>query len=192
MTAAPQLEEEFASMPRRTALITLALAAVLALAAGGVLSWRRSAPPDSGPDPAAMSLFALKVPAADGVERPLKAWQGKLLIVNFWATWCTPCVEEMPALQQFADEYAPRNVAVIGIGVDDADKIRDFRRQHQLRIPLLTAGFDGMQIAQQLGNPQPVLPYTAVITPGGRVVEEHSGRVEQPELRRWVDQYARP
>jgi peroxiredoxin len=95
-------------------------------------------------------------------------------------------------LQQFADEYAPRNVAVIGIGVDDADKIRDFRRQHQLRIPLLTAGFDGMQIAQQLGNPQPVLPYTAVITPGGRVVEEHSGRVEQPELRRWVDQYAHP
>jgi len=192
MTAVRQLEDKFASMPRRTVLITLALAAVLALAAGGVLSWRRSAPPDSGPDPAAMSLFALKLPDADGVERPLKAWQGKLLIVNFWATWCTPCVEEMPALQQFADEYAPRNVAVIGIGVDDADKIRDFRRQHQLRIPLFAAGFDGMQIAQQLGNPQPVLPYTAVITPGGRVVEEHSGRVEQPELRRWVDQYAHP
>jgi thiol-disulfide isomerase/thioredoxin len=179
-------------MARRTALITLGLAAVLALAAGAaVWAWRQPVAVAAADD-AAASLFALKLPDADGVERPLKTWQGKLLIVNFWATWCTPCVEEMPELQKFSDEYAARNVAVIGIGVDDADKIRDFRRQHGLRIPLLTAGFNGMQIAQQLGNPQPVLPYTAVISPGGRVVEEHSGRVEQPELQRWVDRYAHP
>jgi peroxiredoxin len=95
----------------------------------------------------------------------------------------------MPELQRFADEFAPRNVAVIGIGVDDADKIRDFRSQHRLRIPLLAAGFDGMQLAQRLGNPEPVLPYTALISPDGRLVEEHSGRIQEPELRRWVAEH---
>jgi peroxiredoxin len=177
-------------MARRAALIGLGLTAAFALAAGAVWSWRRSQPTATAGEPAVW-LFALKLPDADGVERPLKTWQGKVLVVNFWATWCTPCIEEMPELQQFADEFEQRNVAVIGIGVDEADKIRDFRRQHGLRIPLLAAGFDGLEIARRLGNPQPVLPYTALITPDGQIVEEHSGRILPPELRRWVGEYSR-
>jgi peroxiredoxin len=170
-------------MRSRPALIALALCAAVALAAGAVWSWRPTAP---HPEPAAVSLFALSLPDADGVQRPLKAWQGKLLIVNFWATWCAPCVEEMPRLQKMADEFATRNVAVIGVGVDDADKIRKFRSEHQLRLPLLAAGFDGMELARQLGNPEPVLPYTALISPAGRIIEEHSGQIDEPELRRWL------
>jgi thiol-disulfide isomerase/thioredoxin len=174
---------------RRRALIALALAVAAALAGGAVWSWRRSQAVAANGETAAW-LFAMKLPDADGVERPLKAWQGKVLVVNFWATWCTPCVEEMPELQRFADEYAPRNVAVIGIGVDEADKIRDFRSQYALHIPLLAAGFDGLEIARRLGNPEPVLPYTALITPAGQLVEEHSGRIQPPELRRWAGEYA--
>jgi thiol-disulfide isomerase/thioredoxin len=174
---------------RRVVSVALGLAATLALTAGAVWSWWRPTP-QAGADEAALALFALKLPDADGVERPLKSWQGKLLVVNFWATWCTPCVEEMPELQQFADQFAARNVAVIGIGVDDADKIRDFRRQHALRFPLLVAGFDGgMGIAQRLGNPEPVLPYTALILPDGRLIEEHSGRIQPAELRQWAQRY---
>jgi thiol-disulfide isomerase/thioredoxin len=176
-------------MARRTALILLALVLAFALGAGAFWSSQRSASDAPEPDQAALALFALKLPDADGIQRSLQSWQGKLLVVNFWATWCGPCVEEMPELQQFADEFARRNVAVIGIGVDEADKIRAFRRQHQLRIPLLAAGFDGMQLAQRLGNPEPVLPYTALISPDGRIVEEHSGRIQPPELRRWVARY---
>jgi thiol-disulfide isomerase/thioredoxin len=177
-------------MPR-TAWIALALAAFCALA-GALWSWQRSGAAPDAPDPEALRLFERKLPDADGVERPLATWKGKLLVVNFWATWCTPCVEEMPELQRFADEFAGRNIAVVGIGVDDADKIREFRRQHQLRIPLLAAGFDGMELARQLGNPQPVLPYTALISPDSRIVEEHSGRLEPAELRKWAAEYAHP
>ncbi len=131
----------------------------------------------------------MDLPDADGVQRPLKTWQGKLLIVNFWATWCTPCVEEMPELQRLADRSAGSNLAVIGIGVDEADKIRQFRSQHQLRFPLLVAGFDGMTLAQRLGNRAAVLPYTALISPDGRVLEEHTGRIDPQELRRWVAEH---
>lgn len=173
---------------RRPVLMVLGLTSALALAAGAVWSWRQP-PPATGFDEPASWLFELKFPDADGAERPLKTWEGKLLVVNFWATWCTPCIDEMPELQQFADEFAGRNVAVIGVGVDEADKIRDFRRQHALRIPLLAAGFDGMELARKLGNPEPVLPYTALISPQGRIVEEHSGRIQPPELRRWVSDH---
>ena len=175
-------------MVRRAVWTALALTAALALGAGAVWSWRRT-PPSKAPDEVASWLFELKFPDADGVEQPLKTWEGKLLVVNFWATWCTPCIDEMPELQQFADEFAARNVAVIGVGVDELDKIRDFRHQHGLRIPLLAAGFDGMELARRLGNPEPVLPYTALISPHGQIVEEHSGRIQPPELRRWVSEH---
>jgi len=181
--AAPFLRER--GVAQRALLIALGLAVVLALGAGAVWKWHRPAR-DPATGQVADWLYDVKLPDADGVNRPLKTWQGSLLVVNFWATWCTPCIEEMPQLQQFADEFARSNVAVIGIGVDDADRIRDFRREHRLRLPLLTAGFDGMELAQRLGNPEPVLPYTALISPDGRILEEHSGRIEPPELRRWV------
>jgi peroxiredoxin len=78
------------------------------------------------------------------------------------------------------------NVAVIGIGVDDADKIQQFRRQHAIRFDLLVAGLDGMDLARRLGNPQPVLPYTVLIRPDGRIAEQYSGRIRESELRREV------
>jgi len=180
-------------MTRRTGLIALVLAVACALVGAAFWSWSPSRRPSPGPtalappaDPAAQSLFALTLDDAEGRRRPLSEWRGKLLIVNFWATWCSPCIEEMPLLQRVADQYAAHNVAVIGIGIDDADKIGQFRRKLAIRFPLLVAGFDGMELARQLGNPEAVLPYTAVISPGGQVVEQHSGRLKDSELRGWL------
>jgi peroxiredoxin len=96
----------------------------------------------------------------------------------------------MPLLQRVADQYGARQVAVIGIGVDDADKIREFRGKLAIRFPLLVAGFDGMDLARQLGNPEPVLPYTALVSRSGRVVEQQSGRLKDSELRGWLVEHA--
>ncbi len=176
-------------MKRRHLAIGLALAGMVVLGAvAGVWSRHRAASA-SGPDPAALRLFAMSLPDADGAPRALKAWQGKLLIVNFWATWCVPCVEEMPELQQFVDQVGSDHVALIGVGVDDADRVRDFRSQHKLRFPLLVAGFDGMQLAQTLGDSDAVLPYTALISPDGRVLEQHAGRVQLAQLRGWLAEH---
>ncbi len=178
-------------MTRRRHLVLLGLGLGATLAGGALCAGPPSAPARkdaAGPDldEAAQFLFSLSLNDADGRRRALAHWRGKLLIVNFWATWCTPCVEEMPELQRAADAYRGSNVAVLGIGVDDAEPIRQFRRKHALRLDLLVTGFEGMDLAQRMGNPEAVLPYTVVISPAGRIVERHSGRLENGQLGRWV------
>jgi len=170
-------------MKRRPLLIALGLGAAAALCGGALLAWRRTARSTQS-DEAVDYLFSLTFEDADDARRPISAWRGKKLVVNFWATWCVPCVEEMPRLQELADELKASNVAVIGIGVDDADNIRKFRQQHAIRFDLLVAGFDGMDLARRLGNPQPVLPYTVLVSPDGRIEEQYSGPISLSELRR--------
>jgi peroxiredoxin len=170
-------------MTRRPLLIAFGLAAPAALCAGALLAWRRPV----GPHVAAGAVdyfFTLNLDDADGVRHALASWRGKQLIVNFWATWCAPCVEEMPLLQALADQMQSSNVAVVGIAVDEPDNIRQFRREHGIRFDLLAAGFEGMELAQRLGNPDPVLPYTVLISADGRVMGQYSGRVDPAALQR--------
>jgi thiol-disulfide isomerase/thioredoxin len=171
--------------PQRRRLI-LGATAVAALAAGaGVAWWRTQAQAvDAG---AVDALFAATYPDADGRPQPLRQWNGKLLVVNFWATWCAPCVEEMPELQRVHDDFRARGVEVIGLGIDTAPKIRAFRDQLGLRFPLLVAAADGTEIARRLGNPMGALPYTVLISTDSRVLHRKLGRVRDAELRGWLE-----
>jgi peroxiredoxin len=171
-------------------LASAGLVAGAATVAAGVFAWRvvgnrsKAAPAPAGAAGAVDYFFSLNLDDPDGTRRPLSAWRGKILVVNFWATWCAPCVEEMPRLQALADQFKSANVAVLGIGVDEPDNVRQFRRQHGIRFDLLVAGFDGMELAQRLGNPQPVLPYTALIGADGHILGQFSGKIDEADLRR--------
>jgi peroxiredoxin len=109
-------------------------------------------------------------------------------VVNFWATWCPPCVDEMPDLQQVRDAYLDRGVEIIGIGIDNAAKIAAFRDQHRLTLPLLVAGAGGSELNRALGNTGGALPFTVLIGPDGRVRERHLGQIKPEQLRRWLDE----
>jgi len=171
--------------PSRRALVAGGLVAVAGVAAGiGAGLWRARAARDAA---AARALFALALPDAGGTTQPLSQWEGRPLLVNFWAPWCAPCVEEMPDLQRFRDEQHSRGLEVIGLGIDTAPRIREFRDQHKITLPLLVAGFEGSAIGDQLGNTGGVLPYTVLIGADGRVLERKTGRIRPEELRRWFD-----
>lgn len=172
-------------MIRRQWLL-VALAGVGAAGAGAWLSARRLEPaPTSDLETAA--LFASTFPDADGTPQPIAQWREKLLVVNFWATWCPPCVEEMPDLQRVRDEYRGRGVEVIGIGIDSAERIRDFRERLRLSLPLLVAGAAGSELGQALGNRAGALPYTVLVDRQGRVVQRKLGQIKPAELRSWLD-----
>lgn len=169
----------------------LAMLAVAALAAGagaGLALWRLQG---EAPAPeASAALFGLTLPDPDGRPQALAQWRGRPLVINFWATWCAPCVEEMPDLQRVRDEYRARGVEIVGLGIDTADRIRAFRDDLRLTLPLLAAGAQGSEIARAFGNTAGALPYTVLIAADGRVVQRRLGRIKPEELRRWLDAQA--
>lgn len=171
-------------MNRRASLVVLATGACAAALGAGVAWWRMA--PDASAT-SADALFEATFPDADGKPQPLAQWRGRPLLVNFWATWCPPCVEEMPDLQRVREEYRDRGVEVIGLGIDSAEKIQAFRSKHQLTLPLLVAGVGGSDLNRELGNRAGVLPFSVLIGADGRVRERHVGQVKPEQLRRWFD-----
>jgi peroxiredoxin len=165
------------------------LAALAGLGAAGLGAWlsARRVAPASVADEAVRQLYATTFPDADGAAQAISQWRGKLLVVNFWATWCAPCVEEMPDLQAVRDAYMGRNVEIVGIGIDNAEKIRAFRDRLQLRLPLLVAGAGGSELGQVLGNRAGVLPYTVLVDREERIARRKVGQIRPAELRQWLD-----
>jgi len=173
-------------MAARRSLIVAGVVAVAA-AAGGVATGIWKARANARDLAAARALFALTLADPAGASQSLSQWEGRPLVVNFWAPWCAPCVEEMPDLQRFRDEHRASGLEVIGLGIDSAAHIRQFRDEHRITLPLLVAGAEGSAISSQLGNAAGVLPYTVLIGADGRVQERKIGRIRPEELRRWLD-----
>lgn len=127
-------------------------------------------------------LFATTLPDEDGVPQALNQWQGKIIVLNFWATWCPPCREEMPELSELNTEYQDKNVIVIGIALDEIDLIKEFNTENHMSYPLLAAEDTGGNLAANLGNNKSALPYTVIIKPDGTVANTYFGRISKPLL----------
>lgn len=153
----------------------------LALAAG---LW--FAAPDRG-ELSSDRLFALELPDTAGVKQPLKQWRGKILVVNFWATWCEPCREEMPEFARAQSELGPRGVQFVGIAVDQADKVGRFAKEINLNYPALVGGYEAMELSRSVGNELVALPFTIVIDRNGRIADTHLGPMKPQQLRSILD-----
>ena len=127
-------------------------------------------------------FFALRLNDAEGKPQSFSQWQGKTLVINFWATWCPPCREEMPAFSRLQTKYAPNDVKFVGIALDNAGNVTTFSKQHPVTYPLIIAESEGGEITRQLGNSRMALPYTVVIGPGGETRLVRLGRVSEQEL----------
>jgi thiol-disulfide isomerase/thioredoxin len=161
---------------RRTLVFGTGVAVACAAAGIGVSRWRSASNPDT------RSLWALALASPDGSPRRLVDWRGKPLLVNFWATWCEPCREEMPLLVATADRGRSKGLEVIGIGIDDAAKIREFAANYRITYPLLVAGPEAIEVSRRLGNSAGGLPYTVALSSAGDVVASHLGALTPARL----------
>ncbi|PKO25500.1 MAG: redoxin [Betaproteobacteria bacterium HGW-Betaproteobacteria-8] len=132
------------------------------------------------------AFFAAEFPGLDGEPQAMAQWKGKIVIVNFWATWCPPCLEEMPELSRLHTEYQDKGVVVLGISSDELEKIREFAQQTPVSYPLLSGDVDAMNVSESLGNNMGVLPYTAIISADGSIVKTYFGRVNQALLEETI------
>jgi thiol-disulfide isomerase/thioredoxin len=165
--------------PRRRAIVAAAAVAALALGAG-VAWWLRTDPSPAKRD--ASALLEIALPDAAGVSQPLAQWRGKVLVVNFWATWCAPCREEMPMFIAAQEKHGPRGLQFVGIAVDEAAKVKQFASEIGLNYPALIGGYGAMELSRTLGNQIMALPFTIVVDRQGGVALTQLGPVKPAQL----------
>jgi len=175
----------------------LAGVAVAAVAAGGGILAGHYANSGSGgvadaasvaakPD-AVGQLWTAAVTQPDGKPQSLSIYKGRPIVVNFWASWCGPCVEEMPELSALQREYAKKGIQFIGLGVDSAANIQSFLKKVPVDYPIYIAGFGGADVARAFGNTAGGLPYTVIIDANGTVRATKLGQIKPDELRHTLD-----
>jgi thiol-disulfide isomerase/thioredoxin len=163
-------------------ILLFSVVAIVFAVIGAYFAGQRLKPVTSQPS-AANQLFAQTLPDTQGNPQSLSQWKGKILLVNFWATWCPPCVEEMPELVELQHEMTSQNVQIIGIGIDSASNIIEFSLKHKIDYPLYIAGMNGSELSKQFGNQSGGLPFTVLVGPDGQVEKTYLGRLKMKQVR---------
>jgi thiol-disulfide isomerase/thioredoxin len=169
--------------------LPLAGIGLLAALAGASLwlAGNHSAPPPTATGPVQVSAAALQAATfADPQGRPatLGQFAGKVVVINFWATWCVPCREEMPGFVRLQAQWKDRGVQFVGLAQDNPDKVAAFARELGVNYPLWLGGAEVMDLSRRLGNQQGVLPHTVLLDGNGQVLESRVGQYEEQALDR--------
>jgi len=160
-------------------------AAALAVAAGaGTALWRGR--DDAESEPAAIDLWTLTFQRLDGAPLAMADWRGRPLLLNFWATWCAPCVTEMPLLDRFASERATSGWRVLALAIDQPEPVRRFVAERKIGLAVALAGSDGLPLSRALGNEHSALPFTALFDSSGRRTQQRLGAVSTDLLNHWA------
>lgn len=139
-----------------------------------------------------LPIFETALTDLNGQTQSLGQWRGKILVVNYWATWCHPCREEMPGFSRLHDKYRDKGVQFVGISIDTADKIIEFQKITPVSYPLLIGDISVMENSAKLGNIRQALPFTAVFDQQGRLFSTKLGRLAEPELERQLIELISP
>lgn len=167
-------------MIKKSVVATAAVAIVFGVA--GAYVGLRLAPPAPAAPPVA-SLYAQTMADAAGRQHALSQWQGKAVLVNFWAPWCAPCVEEMPELSGLARGELGKKVQILGIGIDSPSNIAEFSGKLKIGYPIYVAGMAGTDLSRQFGNTSGGLPFTVLIGADGQVRKTYLGRLKFEQLK---------
>ncbi|WP_426687866.1 TlpA family protein disulfide reductase [Rhodanobacter ginsengiterrae] len=165
--------------------------AVLAAALGGYAQ-HRSQSARQQPLPATVSpligqpLPALELPDLDGKLHALGEYRGRRVLLNLWASWCRPCLEEMPALDQARHKFGEHGAIVIGIAMDEPAHVRAFLTAHAVNYPILIGRTRLPSTSLQLGNVHQTLPYSLLVGEDGRILATHSGSMSTAQLEQWL------
>lgn len=160
----------------------LAFAGLTALAGGVGLALR-----GRHDDAAALeALWSMRFDTPDGGSLVMAERRGKPLLINFWATWCAPCVREMPAIDRFGRDFSSNGWQIVGLAIDGPTPVREFLTRVKVDFPIGLAGLEGTQLARLLGNESGGLPFTVVLDPAGRIVQRKLGETSYEELAGWA------
>ena len=167
-------------MTKKNRIITLIVIGALCILLGGTYQQKTNSPAQNS-----YSIYNEMFMDIEGNKVHLSRFKGKWLVLNFWATWCEPCREEIPELNQFAKDN--KNINLIGIAIDDIDAIEKFQKDTPIEYLSLVSNMNGVKLSQSLGNIKGVLPFTVVINSSGDTIKSFYGKVKILELNQAVN-----
>lgn len=169
-------------------IVVAILGALLGLLAGG---WYQRGPERQLP--AGVTVLHpgdhrvdLSLPDPEGKPRHLSEWDGQVVLVNFWATWCGPCRQEMPLLDRFASTWAGKGLQVVGVALDDDDAVRAYLKDNPVAYPILVHASNDADPALIFGDTRGVLPYSVLLGRDGRILDQRMGSFSQASLTAWL------
>ncbi len=168
-------------MSERLKLWAILLIVVAVVTAAGYATYKVSAEKAATRESLAR-LTSNALPDLSGAPHRLSDWKGKVLVVNFWATWCEPCREEIPGLVRVQSKLGVNGLAIVGIAVDSVDKVRDFAQKYAINYSVLIGGLESVGLLRDLGDQAGGLPYTLILNRNGELVTTHLGRISEQEL----------
>ena len=162
----------------------MAGAGLAAAVAGAGWAWWRLRP-GAPLDGAEAEFWSSTFEGAHGTDVSMAQFRGKPLLLNFWATWCPPCIEELPLINTFYREHAGKGWQVLGLAVDQAGPVSRFLARQTLDFPVALAGFAGAELSRTLGNPSAALPFSVAFGKEGGILQRKLGKFSAMELEQW-------
>lgn len=166
-------------------------AAGLGLAVG-VLAWKSQQKGETGAanegdaESGLNAFWKMQMPGLDAKQLVMQDFKGKPLLINFWATWCPPCVSEMPLLERMYSENAAKNIQILGIAADKEEAVKRFVVQKQIHFPIAIAGGEAINLSKSLGNPLGSLPFSVFVHSDGTVQRVKIGELHEDDIKIWV------
>lgn len=174
-------------MNRRNALLTGGVGVLAAAGGAGWAWWRhRETEADAG---AEQAVWQERFERPEGGELAMGNLRGQPLVLNFWATWCAPCVKEMPLLDAFYKEHKPKGWHVVGLAIDSPTPVREFLGKLPITFPIGLAGLNGVDLSRNLGNPSGALPFSVAFNRQGKAISRKLGLLKPEDLAIWAEKF---
>ncbi|SCY47233.1 TlpA disulfide reductase family protein [Nitrosospira sp. Nsp13] len=160
--------------------------AIMAVTAGLLLRAQLTSNPQSAENGGAETLFAASLPDLQGKNQSISQWRGNVMVINFWATWCEPCRDEIPEFIELQERFRAKGLVFIGIAVDQQERTAAFSKEIGINYPVLVGDMRALDLAGAAGNRQGALPFTVVIDRGGNIIGTKLGRLSHSKLESMI------
>jgi thiol-disulfide isomerase/thioredoxin len=176
--------------PQRRHLLTAGVGLAAALVGAGGAVWQANKAPAKQVEPVSggiEDIWKMQFDTPEGGKLTMQTLRGKPLLVNFWATWCPPCVEELPLLERFYRQHKSRNMQIVGLAADKPEAVRTFLKKLPLTFPIGITDLSGIALSKSWGNQAGGLPFSVMLAADGQVMQRKIGILREDDLKIWLE-----